>query len=153
VTGPRLDIYLTPDDAARSLRSHARLGLSSDPKWLPPKWFYDARSSELFEHITRLPEYYPTAAEREILQSHAADIADRTGAHKLVELGSGSSEKTRLLHVAGPRARPFRFVRPRVDSPSRTQPDESPGPSDSSDRGQTVRAVRSRTNPRGDRPT
>lgn len=97
MTGPRLDVYLTPDDAARSLRSDAHLGLSSDPKWLPPKWFYDARGSELFEDITRLPQYYPTAAEREILQSHAADIADRTGARTLVELGSGSSEKTRLL--------------------------------------------------------
>jgi L-histidine N-alpha-methyltransferase len=64
---------------------------------LPPKWFYDARGSDLFEQITRLPEYYPTRSERSILVTRAADIARRTGAHTLVELGSGSSEKTRLL--------------------------------------------------------
>jgi len=62
-----------------------------------PKWFYDARGSDLFELITQLPEYYPTRAEHSILATHAGDIAARTGAHTLVELGSGSSEKTRLL--------------------------------------------------------
>ncbi len=97
MTRARLEIHLTSDEAAGSLRADARLGLGSSPKWLPPKWFYDTRGSQLFEDITRLPEYYPTAAEREILQAHAADIAQRTGAHTLVELGSGSSEKTRLL--------------------------------------------------------
>ena len=49
------------------------------PKWLPPKWFYDARGSELFEQITRLPEYYPTRAEREILAARAGEIAALTG--------------------------------------------------------------------------
>jgi L-histidine N-alpha-methyltransferase len=97
MTAPVVDIYLTPDHADRSLRQDARLGLTSTPKWLPPKWFYDARGSDLFEEITRLPEYYPTRAERSILRDHAGDIARRTGAHTLVELGSGSSEKTRLL--------------------------------------------------------
>ena len=72
-------------------------GLTATPKWLPPKWFYDARGSELFEDITRLEEYYPTRAEREILQRYAGEIASRSAAHTLVELGSGSSEKTRLL--------------------------------------------------------
>jgi L-histidine N-alpha-methyltransferase len=72
-------------------------GLTATPKTLPPKWFYDARGSELFEAITRLPEYYPTRAEREVLAAHADEIAELTGAHTLVELGSGSSEKTRLL--------------------------------------------------------
>jgi L-histidine N-alpha-methyltransferase len=62
-----------------------------------PKWFYDAVGSELFTDITRLPEYYPTRAEREILISRSAEIASTTDAHSLVELGSGSSEKTRLL--------------------------------------------------------
>src|SRR5262249_28271378 len=71
--------------------------LTATPKWLPPRWFYDARGSELFEDITRLPEYYPTRAEREILARHAADIAAATNAKTLIELGSGSSEKTRLL--------------------------------------------------------
>jgi len=67
------------------------------PKTLPPKWFYDEWGSELFEKITLLPEYYPTRAERSILAAHAADIAAATSASALVELGSGSSEKTRLL--------------------------------------------------------
>jgi L-histidine N-alpha-methyltransferase len=97
LTPPVIDIYLTPDHAELSLRQDARLGLTSSPKWLPSKWFYDARGSDLFEEITRLPEYYPTRAERSILDAHAGDIARRTGAHTLVELGSGSSEKTRLL--------------------------------------------------------
>jgi L-histidine Nalpha-methyltransferase len=97
MTAPVVDIYLTADHADRALRDDARLGLTSTPKWLSPKWFYDARGSDLFEEITRLPEYYPTRAERSILAAHARDIARRTGAHTLVELGSGSSEKTRLL--------------------------------------------------------
>ncbi|MGH3909878.1 MAG: L-histidine N(alpha)-methyltransferase, partial [Pseudonocardiaceae bacterium] len=66
-------------------------------KWLPPKWFYDARGSELFEQITTLPEYYPTRTERELLRRSAGDIARLAAADTLVELGSGSSEKTRLL--------------------------------------------------------
>jgi L-histidine Nalpha-methyltransferase len=97
MTAPVVDIYLTPDHAERSLRQDARQGLTSTPKWLQPKWFYDARGSDLFEEITRLPEYYPTRTESSILRSRAADIARRTEAHTLVELGSGSSEKTRLL--------------------------------------------------------
>jgi L-histidine N-alpha-methyltransferase len=92
-----IDVHLTPDYAARALRDDVRAGLSATPKWLPPKWFYDARGSELFEEITRLPEYYPTRAEREILHTRAGEIAALTNAHTLVELGSGSSEKTRLL--------------------------------------------------------
>ncbi|GAB2669731.1 L-histidine N(alpha)-methyltransferase [Kribbella swartbergensis] len=93
----QIDVHLTPDYSARALREDVRAGLTADPKWLPPKWFYDARGSELFEQITRLPEYYPTRAEREILRTRAGDIAAITKAHTLVELGSGSSEKTRLL--------------------------------------------------------
>ncbi|TCC09858.1 L-histidine N(alpha)-methyltransferase [Kribbella soli] len=92
-----IDVHLTPDYAARALREDVRAGLAATPKWLPPKWFYDARGSELFEEITRLPEYYPTRAEREILHARAGEIAALTNAHTLVELGSGSSEKTRLL--------------------------------------------------------
>jgi len=92
-----LTVHLTQDDVVRALRSDVRTGLTAWPKSLPPKWFYDARGSELFERITRLPEYYPTRAEREILAGRAGEIAELTGAHTLVELGSGSSEKTRLL--------------------------------------------------------
>ncbi|GGO95964.1 L-histidine N(alpha)-methyltransferase [Wenjunlia tyrosinilytica] len=89
--------HLPADDSAAALRHDVLSGLTDSPKWLPPKWFYDARGSELFEEITRLPEYYPTRAEREILAVRAKDIAALTGARTLVELGSGSSEKTRLL--------------------------------------------------------
>jgi L-histidine N-alpha-methyltransferase len=60
-------------------------------------WLYDERGSRLFEEITRLPEYYPTGSEREILTAHSAEIADLSGARTLVELGAGTSEKTRLL--------------------------------------------------------
>ncbi|MGW2639048.1 L-histidine N(alpha)-methyltransferase [Streptomyces sp. NPDC001348] len=87
-----------PEDATdAALRADVRHGLTADPKTLPPKWFYDARGSELFERITELPEYYPTRAEREILTGRSGEIAAATGAHTLVELGSGSSEKTRYL--------------------------------------------------------
>jgi L-histidine N-alpha-methyltransferase len=82
---------------AASLRADARTGLTATPKTLPPKWFYDAQGSALFEKITELPEYYPTRAERSILQAVAPRIAELTGAAALVELGSGSSDKTRLL--------------------------------------------------------
>jgi L-histidine N-alpha-methyltransferase len=88
---------LPADATAAALRADVTRGLTAQPKWLPPKWFYDSRGSELFEEITRLPEYYPTRAEREILEHRAGDIAAATGASTLVELGSGSSEKTRLL--------------------------------------------------------
>ncbi|WP_431681796.1 L-histidine N(alpha)-methyltransferase [Kitasatospora sp. KL5] len=88
---------LPADHFSHALRHDVQRGLTASPKWLPPKWFYDARGSELFEEITRLPEYYPTRAEREILTERAPEIAALTRARTLVELGSGSSEKTRLL--------------------------------------------------------
>ena len=84
-------------DVTAELRADVREGLTADQKWLPPKWFYDAEGSKLFEKITALPEYYPTRSEREVLARRAAEVAGQTGAHTLVELGSGSSEKTRLL--------------------------------------------------------
>ncbi|MFF4117199.1 L-histidine N(alpha)-methyltransferase [Streptomyces sp. NPDC001714] len=87
-----------PEDATdAALRADVLTGLTATPKTLPPKWFYDARGSELFEQITELPEYYPTRAEREILLTRSGEIAAASGARTLVELGSGSSEKTRLL--------------------------------------------------------
>ncbi|MDF5752128.1 L-histidine N(alpha)-methyltransferase [Spongiactinospora sp. TRM90649] len=81
----------------QALEHDVRAGLGARPKWLPPKWFYDAVGSDLFSQITRLPEYYPTRRELAILREHAADIAARSGADTLVELGSGTSEKTVLL--------------------------------------------------------
>ncbi|HUK72118.1 MAG TPA: L-histidine N(alpha)-methyltransferase [Streptosporangiaceae bacterium] len=89
--------FLPPGFLEESLRADALTGLTSSPKRLPPKWFYDDRGSELFEQITRLPEYYPTRAEREILHRRAAEIASASCADTLVELGSGSAGKTGLL--------------------------------------------------------
>ncbi|MEU1791011.1 L-histidine N(alpha)-methyltransferase [Streptomyces sparsogenes] len=98
---------LPADATAAALRADVADGLTRTPKQLPPKWFYDARGSELFERITRLPEYYPTRAEREILVDRATEIAAATGARTLVELGSGSSEKTRHLLRALPELRTY----------------------------------------------
>jgi len=92
-----LDRRLPDGFLAESLRADARRGLTSVPKVLPPKWFYDAQGSALFDKITELPEYYPTRAEREILTATATGIAAQTRARTLIELGSGSSDKTRLL--------------------------------------------------------
>ena len=97
MTAYRLDVHLPTEYAADALRRDALHGLMSTPKSLPPKWFYDKVGSGLFEQITRLPEYYPTRAEREILETHAAHIASVSDTDTLVELGSGSSVKTRLL--------------------------------------------------------
>ncbi len=97
---------------ADSLRADARAGLTATPKSLPPKWFYDANGSALFEKITDLPEYYPTRAEREILHANAGRIAAATRAGSLIELGSGSSEKTRLLIDALRRAGTLRTYVP-----------------------------------------
>ncbi|MEU0499606.1 L-histidine N(alpha)-methyltransferase [Nocardia sp. NPDC005998] len=97
MTAPTLEIHLSDDDLTSALRADARLGLTADPKWLPPKWFYDARGSELFEQITELPEYYPTRTERALLERVVGEIARTAQAEVLVELGSGSAAKTRLL--------------------------------------------------------
>ncbi|MGH3623800.1 MAG: L-histidine N(alpha)-methyltransferase [Sciscionella sp.] len=94
---PAIDVHLSQEHTSRSLRMDVLNGLSARPKTLPPKWFYDARGSELFEQITALDEYYPFRAEHEILTDRADELAEVTGARTLVELGSGSSEKTRLL--------------------------------------------------------
>jgi L-histidine N-alpha-methyltransferase len=89
--------YLAEDSVAEALRSDVLTGLTATPKSLPPKWFYDSVGSALFDRITRLPEYYPTRAEAQILRAQAGAIAAVSGADTLVELGSGTSEKTRLL--------------------------------------------------------
>ena len=92
-----VDVHLAPEATALALAADVRAGLTATPKTLPPKWFYDDRGSELFDEITRLPEYYLTRTERGILVAHARDVAELTKADTLVELGSGTSEKTRLL--------------------------------------------------------
>ena len=92
-----LSNYLAADSAADALRKDVLEGLTQTPKSLPPKWFYDSVGSDLFDQITRLPEYYPTRTEAQILRARSAEIAAASGADTLVELGSGTSEKTRML--------------------------------------------------------
>lgn len=94
---PVVSVLLDPDWASGSLVDDVRRGLTRRPRTLPPKWLYDDVGSELFDEITRLPDYYPFAAEHSILMAHASDIAAASGATTLIELGSGTSEKTRLL--------------------------------------------------------
>jgi L-histidine N-alpha-methyltransferase len=92
-----IEVHLEPDDLTAALRRDVLDGLTAYPKHVPPKWFYDERGSQLFDEITRLDEYYPTRRETEILEREAAHIAARTGARTLLELGSGTSTKTKLL--------------------------------------------------------
>ncbi len=93
----RLDVRLDPSASRAALEADAARGLSATPKTLPPVWFYDTRGSELFDEITRLPEYYPTRAERGLLEAHAREIASTSKAVELVELGAGTCTKTRVL--------------------------------------------------------
>jgi L-histidine Nalpha-methyltransferase len=117
-----LDIHLTDADADAALRADVRAGLTARPKQLPPKWFYDARGSDLFEKITELPEYFPTRTERALLERNADAIAVLSGADTLVELGSGSSAKTRLLLDAFRRAGNLRrYVPQDVSEPALRQ--------------------------------
>jgi len=92
-----IDVHLAPEDVQRQMRQDALVGLQASEKSIPPVWFYDERGSRLFEEITQLPEYYPTRAERALLEAHAASIAQLSRADTLVELGAGSCEKTRVL--------------------------------------------------------
>jgi L-histidine N-alpha-methyltransferase len=92
-----IDVHLTRDDVRQRMRADAIDGLQSASKSIPPVWFYDERGSQLFEQITRLPEYYPTRAERHLLETYARTIAELSKADTLVELGAGACEKTRVL--------------------------------------------------------
>lgn len=92
-----IDVRLKPDELHTALVEDVRRGFTAFPRQLPPVWFYDERGSNLFDQITRLPEYYPTNSERKILAAKADEIAALTKADVLIELGSGTSEKTRLL--------------------------------------------------------
>lgn len=91
------DLRLDEEWISRSLATDIRTGITKTKKSLPPKWFYDELGSELFDKITQLNEYYPTEAEREILNIQAAKIAEISEADHLIELGSGSSDKTRSI--------------------------------------------------------
>lgn len=97
MNSPQVSVLVDSDWASGSLVDDVRRGLGSRPLRLPPKWLYDDEGSRLFDEITRLPEYYPTEAERRILLDHAADIVAASDATTVVELGSGTSDKTRTL--------------------------------------------------------
>jgi L-histidine N-alpha-methyltransferase len=97
VSRTKVSVLLEAGSASASLIDDVRRGLGSQPRTLPPKWLYDDEGSRLFDEITRLPDYYPTEAERAILATAAPEIARQCDATTLVELGSGTSDKTRLL--------------------------------------------------------
>lgn len=108
---PKVSVLVDSDWASGSLVDDVRRGLGSHPLRLPPKWLYDDEGSRLFDEITRLPDYYPTEAERRILADHAAEIVAASGATTVVELGSGTSDKTRtLLDAFAAAGRLRRFV-------------------------------------------
>ncbi|MBI5105010.1 MAG: L-histidine N(alpha)-methyltransferase, partial [Solirubrobacterales bacterium] len=92
----RVESHLGAGDE-RALADDVLDGLTRPFKELPPKHFYDARGAELFDRICELPEYYPTRCERAILEQQSADVVAATGAAELVELGSGTAAKTRIL--------------------------------------------------------
>lgn len=85
------------DDRVATMAREVADGMARRQKELPPKYFYDERGSELFERITRLPEYYLTRAERSLLRAHANALIDELRPRTLVELGAGSAVKTRIL--------------------------------------------------------
>jgi L-histidine Nalpha-methyltransferase len=95
-----IDVHLSPEDVQSQMRADALQGLQALEKSIPPVWFYDERGSRLFEEITQLPEYYPTRAERALLEAHALSIAQMAKADTLVELGAGACDKTRVLLTA-----------------------------------------------------
>jgi L-histidine N-alpha-methyltransferase len=129
----RVDVRLDPEQLRAALRTEARAGLTASPKELSPKWFYDEHGCELFEAITALPEYYPTRREQEILDENARSIAELTGADTVVELGSGTSAKTRtLLDAFTTRGHLERFVafdlsEPTLRAAAASIADEYPG--------------------------
>ncbi|MEL7155888.1 MAG: L-histidine N(alpha)-methyltransferase [Actinomycetota bacterium] len=92
-----IDVRLDGDWAEGAMREDIRRAFANQPIVLPPKWLYDDAGSDLFDQITRLDVYYPTEAERSVLAARADEIAAVTGADTLVELGSGTSDKTRTL--------------------------------------------------------
>ncbi len=92
-----IDIHLSPEEVRSQMRADALKGLQAAQKSIPPVWFYDERGSRLFEEITQLPEYYPTRAERALLERHGPAIAELAKADTLVELGAGACDKTRVL--------------------------------------------------------
>jgi L-histidine N-alpha-methyltransferase len=131
-TAIRIDSHLDGSEE-RSLAEDVLDGLTRPFKELPPKHFYDARGAELFDRICELPEYYPTRAERAILERTATELAALTSAVELVELGSGTAAKTRVLldalHAAGTLVRyvPVDVTESMVRDCAETLAEEYPG--------------------------
>ena len=115
--GYHADVHV--DDAAlrTALAEDVRRGLGAREKWLPPKYFYDAAGSALFERITRLPEYYLTRAEQALLEAHAPAIVGEVRPEEIVELGAGAPTKAqRLLAAQNGRGPLARYVLVDVDA-------------------------------------
>lgn len=92
-----IDVHVDEADLFEHMKDECRVGLLKNPKEIPPKFFYDARGSVLFEQITELPEYYQTRTERKILEDVVGVLETRHRFRQLLEFGSGSSSKTRVL--------------------------------------------------------
>lgn len=119
---PASTTLLAPPDARDRMRADVREGLfRAGQKELPPTYFYDARGSQLFDEITRLPEYYPTRAERALLERHAADIVRLTSPRALAELGAGTATKSRILLRAMVGAGPVQYLPLDVDGDTLAQ--------------------------------
>jgi L-histidine N-alpha-methyltransferase len=99
---------LSPEDRRATLEADLRTGLAASPRWLSPIWLYDERGSALYDEITRVPEYYPARTEQAIFDTHADEMMALAGCDTLVELGSGTAEKTRMLLDAMVRAHTLR---------------------------------------------
>lgn len=117
MSGYRADVYVDEDALRAALAEDVRRGLGAPAKWLPPKYFYDAAGSALFERITRLPEYYLTRAEQVLLEKHAPSILADVRPCEIVELGAGSPAKVQRLLTALDGGRPLaRYVPVDVDA-------------------------------------
>jgi L-histidine Nalpha-methyltransferase len=92
-----IDVRLDPHGRRAAIAADVARGLTSTPRWLPPKYFYDAAGSKLFEAITRLPEYYLTRTEWALLLAHAPALMERVQPREIVEIGAGGGAKTRVL--------------------------------------------------------
>jgi L-histidine N-alpha-methyltransferase len=111
LTAFTIETYLRDGEFFGSMARDVLAGLSAVPRSLPPKYFYDDEGCRLFEEITRLPEYYPTRAEASLLRKHAPSLMSTLAPREIVELGSGSSTKTRILLDAQSSSRPVeRYV-------------------------------------------
>jgi L-histidine N-alpha-methyltransferase len=112
MTPPRclLDVHSDESRFLARMADDVRRGLTAQPRWLPPKYFYDEVGGRLFERITELPEYYLTRAEESILRETAGPLIGRLRPRDFVELGPGSCRKVRFLLDALPRSVGVRYV-------------------------------------------